>query len=78
MIGQDPLEAFKARNADASTNALAVLQKAAVEHENTFEAMIEVAKVYAGGDFRSPVRGRGAVPQKYVSRVSGLSRLRSG
>lgn len=50
MIGQDPLEAFKARNADASTNALAVLQKAAVEHENTFEAMIEAAKVCTLGE----------------------------
>jgi methylmalonyl-CoA mutase len=39
------LEAFKARNEEASVQALAQLQKAAVEHGNTFAAMIEAAKV---------------------------------
>ena len=38
------LEAFKARSAGVSAGALADLQKVAVEHENTFEAMIEAAK----------------------------------
>ncbi|MEN8006000.1 MAG: methylmalonyl-CoA mutase family protein [Candidatus Krumholzibacteriota bacterium] len=44
------LEAFKARNADVAGAALAALQKAAVEHENTFEAMIEAAKVCTLGE----------------------------
>jgi methylmalonyl-CoA mutase len=44
------LEAFKARNAGESGRALAGLQKAAVEHENTFEAMIEATKVCTLGE----------------------------
>jgi len=44
------LEAFKARNAEGSAGALKALQKAAVEHENTFEAMIEAAKVCTLGE----------------------------
>jgi methylmalonyl-CoA mutase len=44
------LEAFKARNADVSGGALAALQKAAVEHANTFERMIEAAKVCTLGE----------------------------
>jgi methylmalonyl-CoA mutase len=44
------LEAFKVRNSGEAGTALASLQKAAVEHENTFEAMIEAAKVCSLGD----------------------------
>lgn len=44
------LEAFKQRNAAESGLALKTLQKAAVEHENTFEAMIEAAKVCTLGE----------------------------
>jgi methylmalonyl-CoA mutase len=44
------LEAFKGRNAEVSGGALTALQKAAVEHENTFEAMIEAAKVCTLGE----------------------------
>ena len=43
------LEAFQARNAEAAAAALADLQKAAVEHENTFEALMEAAKVCSLG-----------------------------
>jgi len=44
------LEAFKGRNAGESGAALAVLQKTAVEHENTFEIMIEAAKTCTLGE----------------------------
>jgi len=44
------LEVFKGRNAEVSGGALAALQKAAVEHENTFTAMIEAAKVCTLGE----------------------------
>ncbi len=43
------LEAFKARNAGRAPAALASLQQAAVEHANTFEAMMEAAKVCSLG-----------------------------
>jgi isobutyryl-CoA mutase len=46
----DTLEAFKGRNADRSTKALRALQHAAVEHENTFEAMMKAAKVCTLGE----------------------------
>jgi methylmalonyl-CoA mutase len=45
----DTLEAFKARHAEVSGAALAGLQKAAVEHANTFTAMLEAAKVCSLG-----------------------------
>jgi len=44
------LEAFKARNAEVSDGALATLQKAAVEHENTFVTMLEAVKVCTLGE----------------------------
>ncbi|MCB1182088.1 methylmalonyl-CoA mutase family protein [bacterium] len=43
------LAAFHARNAAAAPRALADLQKAAVEHRNTFETMLETAKTCSLG-----------------------------
>jgi methylmalonyl-CoA mutase len=43
------LDAFHARNADAAPAALAALQEAAVRHGNTFEALMETAKVCSLG-----------------------------
>ena len=43
------LEAFQQRNAKEAPQALADLQKAAVEHRNTFEALLEAAKVCSLG-----------------------------
>ncbi|MEW6742788.1 MAG: methylmalonyl-CoA mutase family protein [Planctomycetota bacterium] len=39
------LQAFKQRNAQSAPSALAELRRAAVEYENTFQALIEVTKV---------------------------------
>jgi len=44
------LEAFKARNANRAGGALATLQRAAVEHANTFEALMDAAKVCSLGE----------------------------
>ncbi|MCK9995055.1 MAG: methylmalonyl-CoA mutase, partial [Candidatus Krumholzibacteria bacterium] len=44
------LESFKARNVEVVSDALSVLRKVAVEHENTFETMIETAKVCTLGE----------------------------
>ncbi|MBU8872023.1 MAG: methylmalonyl-CoA mutase, partial [Gemmatimonadales bacterium] len=49
----DTLAEFKQRNADRSMEALRKLQRVAVEHENTFEAMMEVAKVCTLGEISS-------------------------
>ncbi len=38
-------DAFKARNAEAAPEALARLQRGAVEHTNTFDALMQAAKV---------------------------------
>ena len=46
----DSLAAFKARNAGVSGEALASLQIAAVEHANTFDALMEAAKVCSLGE----------------------------
>lgn len=43
------LKAFQDRNADRSANALAELQKAAVENKNIFEQLMEVSKVCSLG-----------------------------
>ena len=43
------LEAFHARNEGAAATALKELQRAAVEHENTFDALMEAAKVCSLG-----------------------------
>ena len=45
----DTLEAFHRRNHAAAPRALANLQKTAVEHRNTFEALYEAAKVCSLG-----------------------------
>jgi methylmalonyl-CoA mutase len=42
-------EAFQARNAEAARAALARLQRTALDHGNTFEALLEVAKVCSLG-----------------------------
>jgi methylmalonyl-CoA mutase len=43
------LQAFHRRNEDVAPAALKQLQKAAVEHENTFDALMEAAKVCSLG-----------------------------
>jgi len=55
----DTLEAFKARNAAMSCEALATLQTAAVEHRNTFEALMEAAKVCTLGEISGALYGVG-------------------
>jgi methylmalonyl-CoA mutase len=45
----DSLQAFHRRNEDVAPAALKQLQKAAVEHENTFTALMEAAKVCSLG-----------------------------
>jgi len=46
----ETLEAFKARNAEAAPAALKALQTAAVEHDNTFIALMEAGKVCTLGE----------------------------
>ena len=44
------LEAFQERNREGAAAALTRLQEAAVRHENTFESMLEAAKVCSLGE----------------------------
>ncbi len=53
------LEAFKARNVERAPAAMAALQRAAVEHANTFEAMMEAAKYCTLGQISGALYGVG-------------------
>ncbi len=53
------LEDFKKRNEGKSAPALEALRLAAVEHENTFEVMIEAAKVCTLGEISGALYGVG-------------------
>jgi isobutyryl-CoA mutase len=55
----ETLAAFKQRNADAAPAALEELKRAAVQHENTFIAMMEAAKVCTIGEISGALYGVG-------------------
>jgi len=53
------VEAFRQRNAPDSAAALAALRHVAVEHENTFEALMEAVKVCSLGEISGALYGVG-------------------